>query len=144
MVYLRRIVERFPKPLAHLSGAHGGVGLIQDSEKGALSLFFVQGFRNFEIADRRLVQSHVGTDFILIDAGQVLQGLFLGFQKIPEERPQRRHRALPEIKPESCQGNTVKLRFDQFFAGLFREIRISRHVDIRSGYVFYFIDRIFF
>ena len=98
------------------------MGLVQNSEERALGLFFVQGFRNFEVADGRLVQSHMGADFVLIDAGQMFQSLLLRFQKIPKKRPQRLHRALPKIKPEPRQRNTVKLRLDQFFAGLFREI----------------------
>ena len=69
-------------------------------------------------------------DLIVVDAGQMLEVLFLGLKKIVQQRAQRPDTLRTEIKPQAGQGNRAELCFDRLDARFFRIVTFGKNVKI--------------
>ena len=74
-------------PRAQKPRAHGGAGLIQQPQKGALPFAAAQAFRQFQIAAGVPVQKHGLVALIQLQMGDMLQRVFLRFVQIAQQSP---------------------------------------------------------
>ena len=84
-----RVQQRALQPAAEEPAAHGGLGLVQHPEQGALFLLAPEGFGELQVPPGHRVQLQKAAGGVVSEGPQVGQVGLLGFVQIGEQSPRR-------------------------------------------------------
>ena len=101
--------QRLFDKAAQRARPHRRAGVIQNPQQRSLLLSGSHGFRQFQIAARRMIEHHVSFVVILIQPRHVLQRVFLGFFEIFHQRACRTNAKLHSANAERIQALHFKM-----------------------------------
>ena len=109
------VEQRLGDPGAQQARAHRRDGAIQRTEQTALGFSAANGFGQFEIAPRELIEHHEIGGRIGADGGDLGKLAFLRFAEIVEGRACRANRAAQVANAEAVEGAHLEMTSQQAF-----------------------------